>query len=50
MAMTGRSISQARPAVEGEGAASIEAAVHALATEVERIDDDVLVTVRLREW
>ena len=41
---------QARPAVEGEGAASIEAAVHALATEVERIDDDVLVTVRLREW
>ena len=41
---------QAKPAVEGEGAETIAAAVHPLATEVERIEDDVLVTARLREW
>jgi diaminohydroxyphosphoribosylaminopyrimidine deaminase/5-amino-6-(5-phosphoribosylamino)uracil reductase len=41
---------QARPAVEGEGVATIAEAARALATEVERIEDDVLVTARLREW
>ncbi len=40
----------ARPAVEGEGAETIASSMHALATTVERIDDDVLVTARLREW
>jgi diaminohydroxyphosphoribosylaminopyrimidine deaminase / 5-amino-6-(5-phosphoribosylamino)uracil reductase len=41
---------QARPAVEGEGVELIADAARALATEVERIEDDVLVTARLREW
>jgi diaminohydroxyphosphoribosylaminopyrimidine deaminase/5-amino-6-(5-phosphoribosylamino)uracil reductase len=41
---------QARPAVEGEGVATIAEAARALATEVERIEDDVLVTARLKEW
>jgi diaminohydroxyphosphoribosylaminopyrimidine deaminase/5-amino-6-(5-phosphoribosylamino)uracil reductase len=41
---------QARPAVEGEGVATIAEAARAMATEVERIEDDVLVTARLREW
>jgi diaminohydroxyphosphoribosylaminopyrimidine deaminase / 5-amino-6-(5-phosphoribosylamino)uracil reductase len=41
---------QARPAVEGEGAETIAAAAHALHTTVERIEDDVLVTARLKEW
>jgi diaminohydroxyphosphoribosylaminopyrimidine deaminase/5-amino-6-(5-phosphoribosylamino)uracil reductase len=41
---------QARPAVEGEGVATIAEAFRAEATEVERIEDDVLVTARLREW
>jgi diaminohydroxyphosphoribosylaminopyrimidine deaminase/5-amino-6-(5-phosphoribosylamino)uracil reductase len=41
---------QARPAVEGEGVAQIAEAMRALTTEVERIDDDVLVTARLKEW
>jgi diaminohydroxyphosphoribosylaminopyrimidine deaminase/5-amino-6-(5-phosphoribosylamino)uracil reductase len=40
----------ARPAVEGEGVAMIADAARALHTTVERIDDDVLVTARLREW
>ena len=40
----------AKPAVEGEGAETIADAAHALHTSVERIEDDVLVTVRLREW
>jgi diaminohydroxyphosphoribosylaminopyrimidine deaminase / 5-amino-6-(5-phosphoribosylamino)uracil reductase len=40
----------AKPAVEGEGAETIAAAAHALHTTVERIEDDVLVTARLREW
>jgi diaminohydroxyphosphoribosylaminopyrimidine deaminase/5-amino-6-(5-phosphoribosylamino)uracil reductase len=40
----------ARPAVEGEGVATIAEAARALATEVERIEDDVLVTARLKEW
>ena len=41
---------QARPAVEGEGFATIADASRALAPTVERIDDDVLITARLREW
>jgi diaminohydroxyphosphoribosylaminopyrimidine deaminase/5-amino-6-(5-phosphoribosylamino)uracil reductase len=41
---------QARPAVEGEGVATIAEAARAIATQVERIEDDVLVTARLREW
>jgi diaminohydroxyphosphoribosylaminopyrimidine deaminase/5-amino-6-(5-phosphoribosylamino)uracil reductase len=41
---------QAKPAVEGEGVATIAEAARAIATQVERIEDDVLVTARLREW
>jgi diaminohydroxyphosphoribosylaminopyrimidine deaminase / 5-amino-6-(5-phosphoribosylamino)uracil reductase len=41
---------QAKPAIEGEGAATIAAAAHSLHTTVEQIDDDVLVTTRLQEW
>src|SRR3954466_4511037 len=41
---------QARPAVEGEGVETIAAAAHSHYTTVERIEDDVLVTARLREW
>jgi diaminohydroxyphosphoribosylaminopyrimidine deaminase/5-amino-6-(5-phosphoribosylamino)uracil reductase len=41
---------QAKPAVAGEGVASIADAGRALHTEVERIEDDVLITARLREW
>jgi diaminohydroxyphosphoribosylaminopyrimidine deaminase/5-amino-6-(5-phosphoribosylamino)uracil reductase len=41
---------QARPAVEGEGVELIADAARALATEVDRIEDDVLITARLREW
>lgn len=40
----------ARPAVEGEGAETIAEAARAVHTTVERIDDDVLVTARLKEW
>jgi diaminohydroxyphosphoribosylaminopyrimidine deaminase/5-amino-6-(5-phosphoribosylamino)uracil reductase len=40
----------AKPAVEGEGAETIADAARALHTTVERIEDDVLVTARLREW
>jgi diaminohydroxyphosphoribosylaminopyrimidine deaminase/5-amino-6-(5-phosphoribosylamino)uracil reductase len=41
---------QAKPAVEGEGVEAIADAARALATTVERIEDDVLITARLREW
>ncbi|HYP49274.1 MAG TPA: bifunctional diaminohydroxyphosphoribosylaminopyrimidine deaminase/5-amino-6-(5-phosphoribosylamino)uracil reductase RibD [Thermoleophilaceae bacterium] len=41
---------EARTAVEGTGAEEIATAWRALATEVDRIDDDVLVTARLKEW
>ena len=41
---------EARTAVEGLGAGEIASAQRALATEVERIGDDVLVTCRFREW
>jgi diaminohydroxyphosphoribosylaminopyrimidine deaminase/5-amino-6-(5-phosphoribosylamino)uracil reductase len=40
----------AKPAVEGEGVGTIAEAARAMATAVERIEDDVLVTARLREW
>jgi diaminohydroxyphosphoribosylaminopyrimidine deaminase/5-amino-6-(5-phosphoribosylamino)uracil reductase len=40
----------ARAAVEGRGADAVDAARHALATEVERIGDDVLISSRLTEW
>jgi diaminohydroxyphosphoribosylaminopyrimidine deaminase/5-amino-6-(5-phosphoribosylamino)uracil reductase len=41
---------QAKPAVEGEGFETIAASSHALHTTVERIEDDVLVIARLKEW
>jgi diaminohydroxyphosphoribosylaminopyrimidine deaminase/5-amino-6-(5-phosphoribosylamino)uracil reductase len=41
---------QAKPAVEGEGAETIAEAARAIHTTVERIEDDVLVTARLKEW
>jgi diaminohydroxyphosphoribosylaminopyrimidine deaminase/5-amino-6-(5-phosphoribosylamino)uracil reductase len=40
----------ARPPVEGQGVEAVGEAPRALSTEVERIDDDVLITARLREW
>ncbi len=41
---------EARAAVEGEGVELIGDAVRAVDVDVERIDDDVLITARLREW
>jgi diaminohydroxyphosphoribosylaminopyrimidine deaminase / 5-amino-6-(5-phosphoribosylamino)uracil reductase len=41
---------EARAAIEGEGVETIDDAVRAAAVTVERIDDDVLITARLREW
>jgi diaminohydroxyphosphoribosylaminopyrimidine deaminase/5-amino-6-(5-phosphoribosylamino)uracil reductase len=41
---------EARGAIEGEGVETIDDAVRAAAVAVERIDDDVLITARLREW
>jgi len=41
---------RARAAVAGEGVDTIAAASRALAVEVERIDDDVLIGARLKEW
>jgi diaminohydroxyphosphoribosylaminopyrimidine deaminase/5-amino-6-(5-phosphoribosylamino)uracil reductase len=41
---------EARAAIEGEGVELIDDAVRAVAVDVERIDDDVLITARLREW
>ena len=40
----------ARTAVEGAGVEKIAQAARALSTEVEVIDDDVLITARLKEW
>jgi diaminohydroxyphosphoribosylaminopyrimidine deaminase/5-amino-6-(5-phosphoribosylamino)uracil reductase len=40
----------AKPAVEGEGVEMIADAARAVHTTVERIEDDVLVTARLRDW
>jgi diaminohydroxyphosphoribosylaminopyrimidine deaminase / 5-amino-6-(5-phosphoribosylamino)uracil reductase len=41
---------EARTAIEGQGIEEISAAARAIATEVERIDDDVLISARLKEW
>ncbi len=41
---------EAKGAVEALGVDRIEDAVRAIATDVEQIDDDVLITARLREW
>jgi diaminohydroxyphosphoribosylaminopyrimidine deaminase/5-amino-6-(5-phosphoribosylamino)uracil reductase len=41
---------EARTAVEGTGAERIAGAWRALASEVDCIDDDVLITARLKEW
>jgi diaminohydroxyphosphoribosylaminopyrimidine deaminase/5-amino-6-(5-phosphoribosylamino)uracil reductase len=41
---------EARTAVEGIGVGAIAGASRALAIDVERIDDDVLITARLNEW
>ncbi len=41
---------EARTAVEGEGAEKIADATRALSTDVEVIDEDVLITARLKEW
>jgi diaminohydroxyphosphoribosylaminopyrimidine deaminase/5-amino-6-(5-phosphoribosylamino)uracil reductase len=40
----------ARDPLEGEGAETIADAGHALTTECERIDDDLLISARMREW
>ncbi len=39
-----------RTALEGQGLEDIAAAVHSMVTEVERIEDDVLISARFREW
>ncbi|MDQ5835051.1 MAG: bifunctional diaminohydroxyphosphoribosylaminopyrimidine deaminase/5-amino-6-(5-phosphoribosylamino)uracil reductase RibD [Actinomycetota bacterium] len=41
---------EARTAVEGIGIGEIASAPRALHMEVERLDDDVLITARLKEW
>jgi diaminohydroxyphosphoribosylaminopyrimidine deaminase / 5-amino-6-(5-phosphoribosylamino)uracil reductase len=41
---------EARAAIEGEGVELIGEAIRAVDVDVERIDDDVLITARLREW
>ncbi len=41
---------ESRAAVEAQGVESIAEAVHAVHADVERIDEDVLITARLREW
>ena len=40
----------ARAALEGGGVAAIHQAHRALSTSVERIDDDILICARLKEW
>jgi diaminohydroxyphosphoribosylaminopyrimidine deaminase/5-amino-6-(5-phosphoribosylamino)uracil reductase len=40
----------ARGALEGEGAEAVKDALRALTLEVERIEDDVLIRARLKEW
>ena len=40
----------ARVPIEGEGVKAIDAAPRAIATDVERIGEDVLICARLREW
>ena len=41
---------EARSAVEGIGAGQMAASQHAVAIETERIEDDVLITARFRDW
>jgi diaminohydroxyphosphoribosylaminopyrimidine deaminase / 5-amino-6-(5-phosphoribosylamino)uracil reductase len=41
---------EAHAAVEAEGAERIAEAVRAISTEVEQIDEDVLISARLKEW
>ena len=41
---------EARTAVEGTGVDTIAAAPRALHVEVERIEDDVLIVARFKEW
>ena len=41
---------EAKAAVEAEGVERIADAVRAMHTDVERIDEDVLISARLREW
>ncbi len=41
---------EARTVVEGIGAEAMSAAVRALSVKTERIDDDVLIEARLKEW
>jgi len=41
---------EAKGAIEGQGVELISDSLRSLHTEVERIDDDVLITSRLREW
>ena len=40
----------AKAAIEGQGVERISDSLQSLHTEVERIDDDILITARLREW
>ena len=40
----------ARPAIEGQGVELIGAAARAKQTDLEQIDEDVLITARLKEW
>ena len=42
--------SNARDPLEGEGVEKIAEATRALALDVERVAEDVLITARLREW
>jgi diaminohydroxyphosphoribosylaminopyrimidine deaminase/5-amino-6-(5-phosphoribosylamino)uracil reductase len=42
--------SSARDPLEGEGVERIAEATRALAMDVERVGDDVLITARLRAW
>jgi diaminohydroxyphosphoribosylaminopyrimidine deaminase/5-amino-6-(5-phosphoribosylamino)uracil reductase len=41
---------EAKTALEGEGFEQIDLATRALTTEVEKIDEDVLISARLKEW
>ena len=41
---------EARTAVEGQGVEAIAAAHRPVAMETERVDDDMLITARLRDW
>jgi diaminohydroxyphosphoribosylaminopyrimidine deaminase/5-amino-6-(5-phosphoribosylamino)uracil reductase len=41
---------EARSAVEGMGAGQMAASQHAVAIETERIEDDVLITARFKDW